>query len=185
MSALTIFKSEGQVAHQTFHTTDANVISATLLEKGVRFERWLAKHEIKDGMTQDQILEIYATQVDRLKAECGFITVDVVSLRPDFAGKAVARQKFLDEHIHTEDEVRFFVFGRGLFYLHLGQEVFVVDCHQNDLISVPAGTLHWFDMGPEPNFTCIRFFNHPDGWVAQFSGDQIASHIPRYEGIVG
>jgi 1,2-dihydroxy-3-keto-5-methylthiopentene dioxygenase len=183
MSALTIFKYEGQVAHQSFHTKDAQSITDQLKQKGVRFERWLAKHEIKDGMTQDQILEIYAEQVNLLKAECGFITVDVVSLRPDFANKAVARQKFLDEHIHTEDEVRFFVFGQGLFYLHLDSEVFVVDCQQNDLISVPAGTLHWFDMGPEPNFTCIRFFNHPDGWVAQFSGDQIASHVPRYEGM--
>ena len=34
-----------------------------------------------------------------------------------------ARSKFLAEHRHAEDEVRFFVAGRGCFYLHLEPEV--------------------------------------------------------------
>lgn len=91
------------------------------------------------------------------------------------------RRKFLDEHTHSEDEVRFFVAGSGLFSLHLGSQVFEVRCEQGDLISVPANTKHWFDMGPEPSFVAIRLFTNPTGWVAHFTGNQIAIQFPRYE----
>jgi 1,2-dihydroxy-3-keto-5-methylthiopentene dioxygenase len=91
------------------------------------------------------------------------------------------RAKFLDEHRHTEDEVRFFVEGSGAFYLHLGAQVHQVICVRGDLISVPANAPHWFDMGPDPAFTAIRFFNNPDGWVAQYSGSGIAARFPTYE----
>ncbi len=73
--------------------------------------------------------------------------------------------------------MRFFVEGAGLFCLHIGDEVYQVLCEKNDLISVPAGTPHWFDMGSEPNFTAIRIFDNPEGWVAQFTGDAIADAI--------
>ena len=95
------------------------------------------------------------------------------------------RQKFLDEHVHSEDEVRFFVRGQGLFYLHFQEQVYAVLCQKNDLISVPDGTRHWFDMGPQPRFTCIRLFSNPEGWVADFTGEDIARQLPRYEQLAG
>ena len=90
-------------------------------------------------------------------------------------------QKFLSEHLHTEDEVRFFVEGSGAFYLHLNGKVYQAVLVRGDLISVPAGTLHWFDMGPDPEFTAMRWFNNPEGWVAQYSGSEIATRFPKYE----
>ncbi len=54
-------------------------------------------------------------------------------------------------------------------------------CEKNDLISVPAGTKHWFDMGEEPHFVAIRLFNNPEGWVAKFTGDAIAKSSPGLE----
>jgi 1,2-dihydroxy-3-keto-5-methylthiopentene dioxygenase len=51
-------------------------------------------------------------------------------------------------------------------------------CEADDWIAVPAGTRHWFDMGPEPNFCALRFFHNPDGWVAQFTGESIAEDYP-------
>src|SRR3546814_6097561 len=84
------------------------------------------------------------------------------------------RAKFLSEHTHADDEVRFFVEGSGQFYLHMNDRVYVMLCEAGDLISVPAGTRHWFDTGPNPMFTAIRLFVSPDGWVADFTGDPIA-----------
>ena len=81
--------------------------------------------------------------------------------------------------------MRFFVRGQGLFYLHFGDQVYALMCEKNDLISVPNGTRHWFDMGPEPEFTCIRLFSNPEGWVASFTGEEIASTLPRYEALAG
>jgi 1,2-dihydroxy-3-keto-5-methylthiopentene dioxygenase len=91
------------------------------------------------------------------------------------------RQKFLAEHTHADFEVRFFVDGSGLFYLHVGDRVYMVLCERGDLISVPADTTHWFDMGSNPSFKCIRFFTTPDGWVGSFTGSGIAGRFPDYD----
>lgn len=97
----------------------------------------------------------------------------------DHPSKDTLRAQFFKEHTHSEDKVRFFVAGSGLFCLHIGNEVFQVLCGQNDLISVPAMTPHWFDMGSEPEFTAIRIFDNPAGWVAKFTGSSIADAYPR------
>jgi 1,2-dihydroxy-3-keto-5-methylthiopentene dioxygenase len=110
-----------------------------------------------------------------------FRSSDVVSLRPDHPQKTDLRAKFLSEHTHDEFEVRFFVEGRGLFYLHPDERVIITLCEQGDLISVPAGMKHWFDMGELPDFKCIRLFTNPDGWIAAYTGDPIAERFPRFE----
>ena len=114
-------------------------------------------------------------------ASDGYQTFDVVSLSEDHPEKDAMRQKFLAEHTHSEDEVRFFVAGEGLFSLHVDSRVYEVLCTRGDLISVPANTRHWFDMGPRPNFVAIRLFNNPEGWVANFTGDDIADRFHRLE----
>lgn len=156
-------------------------IASTLADVGVRFERWQAAAPISAGASQDEVIAAYRPQIDRLMTERGYVSVDVVSLDSDHPQKAELRAKFLDEHRHAEDEVRFFVAGRGLFTLHIEDQVFAVLCEKNDLISVPAGTRHWFDMGENPHFVAIRLFNNPDGWVARFTGESIASQFPRLE----
>jgi 1,2-dihydroxy-3-keto-5-methylthiopentene dioxygenase len=107
--------------------------------------------------------------------------MDVVRIERGAPDTEPIRKKFLDEHRHGEDEVRFFVEGRGAFYLHLNGRVYRVVCTKGDLISVPAGTKHWFDMGADPEFTAIRLFNNPDGWIAAFTGDPIASNFPKLD----
>ena len=113
--------------------------------------------------------------------EYGFESVDVIALRPDHPDRQALRQKFLDEHTHSDFEVRFFVEGKGLFYIHAEDKIYGVMCEQGDLISVPAGAKHWFDMGAEPDFKCIRLFTTPEGWVANYTGDAIAKSFPTFE----
>lgn len=183
MTTLRIFNQQDPDTAHTV-TDDVHEIQRLLAEQGVRFEQWPTR-DLPAGASPDAILAAYANEVAALKAECGFQTADVVSLSADHPQKEAFRQKFLDEHTHSEDEVRFFVRGEGLFYLHFGDQVYAVLCQQNDLISVPDGTRHWFDMGPEPEFTCIRLFSNPEGWVAEFTGTDIAGAIPRYEQLAG
>lgn len=179
MSELNIYADNSPQATQTH--TDYATISALLAEQGVRFERWQARVPLAEDATQETVIAAYRSDIERLMAENGFQSVDVISLTPDHPDKAALRQKFLNEHTHTEYEVRFFVEGQGLFYLHLGTQVYAVLCEQGDLISVPAGTPHWFDMGPNPRFKAIRLFTNPDGWVANFTGSDIAAQFPRLE----
>jgi 1,2-dihydroxy-3-keto-5-methylthiopentene dioxygenase len=100
------------------------------------------------------------------------------------AKAAAARSAFLAEHRHAEDEVRFFVAGRACFYLHLEPEVLAVVCESGDLLTVPAGTRHWFDMGSDPSFAAIRFFEREDGWIADFTGDAIGERFPTLDQLV-
>ncbi|MCA9668748.1 MAG: cupin [Myxococcales bacterium] len=159
--------------------TDGEAIAERLRGVGVRFERWTADREIGPDATQDEVLAAYAEQVERIKAEDGFKQVDVIAMKPDHPQKGELRQKFLSEHTHTEFEVRFFVEGQGLFYIHAEGMVFGALCTRGDLISVPANTPHWFDMGDAPAFKCIRFFIEPAGWVAHYTGADIAETFPR------
>lgn len=160
---------------------DKAAMAMELNKVGVRYEQWETSAELDECPEPEQVLQAYQGDIERLKREEGYQTVDVVSMTPDHPQKEAARGKFLDEHRHGEDEVRFFVEGQGLFTLHIGERVYEVLCTKGDLISVPANTPHWFDMGPNPRFTAIRLFNNSDGWVANFTGDDIALRFSRLE----
>ena len=134
-----------------------------------------------EGAEQAEILAAYAAEIARVQAGGRYATVDAIRMTPDHPEREALRQRFLAEHTHSEDEVRFFVEGRGLFCLHIGEEVLQLICERNDWIAVPAGTRHWFDMGPEPRFCALRFFDDPAGWVADFTGDPIADRYPRLD----
>jgi 1,2-dihydroxy-3-keto-5-methylthiopentene dioxygenase len=158
---------------------DADLIQRELAQRGIGFQRWPARVQLPAGADQAAILAAYADEVSAVQRDGGYPTVDAIRLQPDHPDREALRRKFLSEHTHSEDEVRFFVEGRGLFCLHLGDEVVQVLCEADDWIAVPAGTRHWFDMGPEPQFCALRFFHNPDGWVAAFTGDPIADSFPR------
>mgnify|MGYP001761395524 FL=1 len=180
MSRLRIFADDApDVPLLTSH--DGDEIARELARIGVTFERWQASQPVAPGASQEDVIAAYRDDIDRLVAERGFNSVDVVSIAPDNPKREEMREKFLDEHFHKEDEVRFFVAGSGLFTLHVDDRVYEIECVKDDLIAVPDGTTHWFDMGPEPNFVAIRFFQQPDGWIGHFTGTDIARKFPRYQ----
>lgn len=176
MTRLTIYTSDGE---PVLETEDPAQIAEALGVVGVRFEQWRSR-ALPAGADQAAVLTAFAPEVERLKAENGYRTVDVIRMTPDHPERAALRAKFLSEHRHSEDEVRFFVEGEGLFTLRDDDQVYAVLCQAGDLISVPAGMRHWFDMGPSPHFTAIRLFIDPAGWVANFTGDAIADRFPRH-----
>ncbi|MDI1451939.1 acireductone dioxygenase [Polyangium sp. 6x1] len=164
--------------------SDHAKIAAYLGLAHIRFEVWDAPFSFTPKATAEEILAAYQAPIEKLCREGGYPAVDVARLSPDpqdpsWPAKArAAREKFLEEHTHGEDEVRFFVHGAGVFYLRLSPMVVAVRCERGDLLSVPAGTRHWFDMGAQPDFCAIRFFGTPEGWVASFTGDDIARGFP-------
>ncbi|EDY38054.1 ARD/ARD' family protein [Cyanobium sp. PCC 7001] len=164
-------------------SSDPQRIAAELAARGIRFQRWPARARLEAGAEQASILSAYADEVARVQEGGAYPSVDAIRLTPDHPERGALRQKFLAEHIHAEDEVRFFVEGCGLFCLHIGEEVLQVLCEAGDWIAVPAGTRHWFDMGPEPRFCALRFFHNPEGWVARFTGDAIAERYPLLDAL--
>ncbi|MEU7061799.1 cupin [Streptomyces sp. NPDC046197] len=162
-------------------------IAAALAPLQVRYERWPVRHEVPTDSDSDTVIAAYHSEIERLNEEEGFVTVDVVSLHPstapDWPARArAARERFLNEHTHDDDdEVRFFVAGAGIFYLHIADEVHAMYCEKGDLLGVPKGTPHWFDMGTQPSFTAIRFFHEEDGWIGNFTGSDISSRFPDFD----
>jgi 1,2-dihydroxy-3-keto-5-methylthiopentene dioxygenase len=180
MSRLRIF-DEDHPDQPLLATEDHAAMARELAAIGVGFEQWQAAQPVAPGASSEAVMAAYRGDIDRLVGERGFRSVDVVSISPEHPDREAMRGKFLDEHFHEEDEVRFFVAGSGLFTLHVDGRVYEVRCEQGDLIAVPDSARHWFDMGPEPSFVAIRFFTEPDGWIGHFTGTDIARKFPRYE----
>jgi len=177
MSQLTVF-ADCNGADALLLSSDANEITTELAKVNVRFEQWQANATITEATSHDEIISAYSSDIARLKQQGGYQTVDVISLAKGNPAAEELRAKFLFEHTHSEDEVRFFVKGQGLFCLHINDKVYQVLCQQGDLISVPELTPHWFDMGSDPEFTAIRLFNNVEGWVAKSTESDIAKQFP-------
>jgi 1,2-dihydroxy-3-keto-5-methylthiopentene dioxygenase len=182
MSFLRIYSDNNTNHYQEI--TDHQTIATMLQKSQIRFERWQANQDLSQNATQEQILKAYESSLERIMKEIGLATADVIAVNPNMENHPELRKKFLDEHIHDEDEARFFVEGSGIFYIHKNGKIFCLLCEKGDFVDIPAGTTHWFDMGPSPFLKCIRTFNTPEGWVARFTGSDIASRYPRYEQLV-
>lgn len=188
MAKLVVYP-ETSPGRPSLSTSDPAEIAAHLRGIGVTYEQWTATETLPADADQEAVLRVYAADVARIQAQ-GFNTVDVIRLAgdlddPAFLAKAAeARQKFLAEHTHDDDEVRFFVEGSGAFYLRVNGSVHVIVGEAGDYIFVPKDTKHWFDMGSRPRFAAIRFFAIPEGWVGRFTGDAIASGFPTFDDVV-
>lgn len=180
MSRITIY-NDTDPSTAVLDSRDRQVMADELTALGIRFEQWVANTPLSDDADQEAVLAAYRDDVDRLMREGGYGSADVVRMKPDHPDRAAMRKKFLQEHTHSEDEVRFFVEGTGAFYIHARDKVHMVVCEAGDLMSLPAGTTHWFDASDAPLFTAIRIFVSTDGWVASYTGSDIASRFPLYE----
>jgi len=161
--------------------THADDIASTLAEQGIHFERWQATTRIDAGATQAEVVAAYQEQIDTRMTDGGYLALDVLSINHDHPQKTELRARYFEEQRHTGDQVHLFVAGRGLLALHIDDYVYAVLCEKNDLISIPAGTAHWFDMGENPRVVAIRLFKSSQGWVPDFTGDNIASRFPQFE----
>jgi 1,2-dihydroxy-3-keto-5-methylthiopentene dioxygenase len=177
MSRLTVFEDVRPGA-PLIDTTDAAAMASTLKEIGVQFERWDSPVSLSPDDSAEVILEAYRPYLDGLMGANGAGSADVIKLTPDNPAVPAMRQKFLSEHIHTEDEIRFFVHGSGHFVMHVNGRVYDAHCTAGDLISVPTNTKHWFDAGEKPFFTVLRVFTDTSGWVAHYTGDTISERFP-------
>ncbi len=160
-----------------------STIRTFLNERGIFFDQWQASVVFDDTATQEEILAAYSNDLMPFMEKGGYQTADVLTINKLTDNYSAIRAKFLSEHTHSEDEVRFFVDGQGLFWFHLESgEVFNVLCQQGDLISVPAGTKHWFDAGEtEPFVKAIRIFIDMSGWVPVYTASKIEEQFTNFK----
>jgi 1,2-dihydroxy-3-keto-5-methylthiopentene dioxygenase len=141
---------------------------------GIDYERWEMTDRAGADASADEILSAYAPEIEKLKAHGGYVTADVIDVKPDTIGLDAMLAKFSIEHTHDEDEVRFIVEGRGLFHIHPATSpVVALEVEAGDLIRVPRGTLHWFDLCGERRIRAIRLFQDTTGWTPHYSNSGI------------
>ncbi len=150
--------------------TNVGEISDFLSQFGIWYRRFEGSDSLSDDATNEEILAAYAEPIDKLKAEGGYVTADVINIQPTTPNLEVMLAKFDREHWHDEDEVRFIVKGSGLFHVHPKEgPVFRIDVTKGDMINVPRGTMHWFHLCSDRTIRAIRLFQDISGWTPHYS----------------
>ena len=133
MTQLIVY-SAADAADVLLDTIDFAVIKEELASTGARIERWTAEQPLSSEATWKKFWPLIKPQIDRLKDERAYTNADVIHVRPGNPNWPALRQKFLSEHTHDEDEVRFFVEGSGAFYLHVDDRVYQIIGTADDLL---------------------------------------------------
>ena len=150
--------------------TDDSGVRETLARVGIDYERWQPAHLLPAGAPPDEVLAAYAAEIDRLKEAGGYVTADVIDVSPLMPNLEAMLAKFSREHWHDEDEVRFILRGRGVFHIHPPEgPVLAIEVVPGDLIRVPRGTRHWFDLCAERDIRAIRLFQDASGWTPHYT----------------
>jgi len=153
------------------HTTridSAPEIADALAPLGVNYESW-SLNRVPADATAEQVLEAYAEEIDEMKRRGGYITADVIDVNPTTPNLDAMLAKFDKEHTHSEDEVRFILAGRGIFFLNIQGRVASVEVGPGDMLRVPRGTTHWFTLCEDRRIRAIRWFQDTAGWTPHYT----------------
>ncbi len=152
------------------HVTYDEQVREQLDAVGITFERWQPSRPLAAAASADEVLAAYATEVDRLKKQGGYVTADVIDVKPDTPNLDAMLAKFSREHWHDEDEVRFIIEGSGIFHIHpRNGDTLAIEVGPGDLLRVPKGTWHWFDLCADRRIRAIRLFQDPAGWTPHYT----------------
>jgi 1,2-dihydroxy-3-keto-5-methylthiopentene dioxygenase len=149
-------------------------ITQYLGKVGIDYEIWEPEHPVGPESSSEDILKAYSAEIEKLKAQGGYVTADVISVNPQTPNLDAMLAKFSREHWHDEDEVRFIISGSGVFHIHpQDSPVVAIEVEAGDLIRVPRGTWHWFDLCADRQIRAIRLFQDPAGWTPYYTGSGI------------
>jgi 1,2-dihydroxy-3-keto-5-methylthiopentene dioxygenase len=150
---------------------EPEAVRAHLAGIGIDYQRWAPEREVAADAPAAEILAAYGAEIERLKADGGYVTADVIDVTPQTPGLEALLEKFRREHWHDEDEVRFIIQGSGVFHIRpRSGKVRAIEVGAGDLIRVPRGTWHWFDLCADRRIRAIRLFQDPAGWTPHYTG---------------
>ncbi len=156
--------------HQTIESEPE--IRAQLAALGIDYERW-SLDRVGANASADAVLAAYADEIDDMKLRGGYVTADVIDVNPETPNLDAMLARFDKEHTHSEDEVRFILSGRGIFFLHLQGRVVSVEVGPGDMLRVPRGTTHWFTLCEDRRIRAIRWFQDTTGWTPHYTGSGV------------
>lgn len=184
--ALLYVTPETNSAQVLVRTQDDREIAEILAPLGVRFENWPLGRVSKDA-SDEAVIEAYTQEIEAFNSDGRYRKVEAIQMRPDeenpqwVADVLSSREKYFNEHTHSEDEIWFFADGGACFYLRAGDRVHILLCTDGNLLSLPARMRHWFDMGLQPDYRALRLYLTTEGFDGDFTGDRIADGFPYLE----
>jgi len=114
-------------------------------------------------------VDAYQPTLDWLKFERGYVEQDIVELGPDTPNLDEICAKFIDEHLHTDDEVRYVLEGEGVFDIRSVDDQWMqILLEQGDLLVIPANLHHRFKLTERKHIRCVRLFKDSAGWVPHY-----------------
>jgi 1,2-dihydroxy-3-keto-5-methylthiopentene dioxygenase len=153
--------------------SDRFEITRSLATIGVDYELWSLDRVGVDA-DADTVLGAYGAEIEEMKAKGGYVTADVIDVDPETPGLDAMLAKFSTEHTHDEDEVRFIIAGRGIFHINpLQGDVVSIEVEAGDMIRVPRGTRHWFDLCTDRRIRAIRWFQDKSGWTPRYTNSGV------------
>jgi 1,2-dihydroxy-3-keto-5-methylthiopentene dioxygenase len=173
------------VPNKNLRLTAVNEITDYLSSIGIDYARWTNLKQFSSDATDQEILDGYFEEIELLKQKGGYVTADVINIVPTTPGLDAMLGKFNKEHWHDEDEVRFIVKGHGLFHIAPeGGDVVSIEMEAGDMIRVPRGTRHWFNLCGDKTVRAIRLFQDVSGWAPQYTDSGIdADYQPLCFGV--
>jgi 1,2-dihydroxy-3-keto-5-methylthiopentene dioxygenase len=153
-----------------FRVSQPDEVRTYLAGIGIDFERWTPEGTVEPDAPAESLLDAYGADIERIKARGGYVTADVIAVSPATPGLEEMLAKFASEHTHDDDEVRFVVSGRGIFFIHSADgRVTSIEVEAGDLIRLPSGIKHWFTLCDDRSIRAIRLFKDPAGWVPRYT----------------
>ncbi len=146
-------------------------IQSYLENIGIDYEKWQASYDVSPDASEEEILQAYSAEIEKLKLKGGYVTADVINIVPTTPNLQVMLGKFNKEHWHDEDEIRFIIKGSGIFHIapEGGGDVVSIEMEAGDLIRVPRGTHHWFNLCGDKTIRAIRLFQNASGWTPLYT----------------
>ncbi len=165
-------------------TTDFPAIEKRLARLGVTLRHWPAPKDARARALMDQpalsdaekeeLLGLVQNRFEELKREKGYQTRDMVVIHEAIPGLADLLAKFDKIHIHTDDEVRYILAGRGYFgFVEPDGGQFLFEVTAGDYINVPANAEHWFEMKDSKRIKAVRYFIDTKGWTPVYTQRQM------------
>lgn len=149
--------------------SDPTQIREYLSKIGIEYAHWQIVELAQDADDQ-AVLNAYSEKIDEVKQAGGYTSVDVVNVHSATPSLDEMLNKFNREHWHDEDEVRFVVQGQGLFHVHPeGRAVAAIEVSVGDMIRIPHGMQHWFNLCGGRQIKVIRFFQNMTGWTPYYT----------------
>ncbi len=160
--------------------SDLGFIQARLNGLGITLKRWpapensraqaLLNQQALSDAEKEELLKSVDNRFEELKRDKGYVTRDMVVIHEAIPGLADMLAKFDKIHLHTDDEVRYILAGKGYFgFVEPDGNQFLLEVSAGDYINVPANAEHWFEMKDSQRIKAVRYFIDTKGWTPVYT----------------